>query len=383
MNVLYISHETGLGGASLALLEVIDEMSKKNVEIYVSIADNKGSLYEELIKRNVNIIHLKYFTSMSYGKKSILSKLKNCIKSIINIFSIIRLSQIVKHNKIEIIHTNSSVIIIGAFISRLTGSKHIFHIREFSENINRKYRLPTKYVYKFINKNSKKIIVISKALYKHNLEKFSTEKMSLIYDGININKSNFHNKVNKKNKIIKVLITGNISEDKGQEDAIKALDVLVKKGYDNVKFLFAGNKDLSYYKYLIEIINKNNLNDYVEFLGYVEEIERIRCDIDIELNCSRSEGFGRVTIEAMLHGIPIIGANNTATCELIQNEVNGLLYEDGDINQLAQKIIWLIENDNERYRISKSAIEYVLEKFSAQKNGDDIYRMYIDILRGI
>lgn len=383
MKVLYISHEIELGGASLALLEVIDEMSKKNVKIYVSVMSTKGSFYKELIKRDINIIHIKYFTDMIYGNRTVINKLKGVIKTFTNMLSAFKLAKIAKYNKIDIIHTNSSVTIIGAFISRLTGIAHIFHIREFTETKIRKYRLPGKYVYKFVNKNSKKIIVISRALYNYNLKNFANENISLIYDGINISKAAFNNDTNKSDKTINVLITGNLSENKGQEDAIRALDILIQKGYTNIKFLFAGNKSSNYYNYLTKIINNKNLNDYIEFLGYVKEIEKIRSYVDIELNCSRSEGFGRVTVEAMLNGTPIIGANNTATSELIHDGINGLLYESGNINQLSEQIIRLIENPSERYTFGKSGKEYVLKNFSSKKNGKEIYNLYQNLLRGI
>ena len=381
MNVLYISHETTLGGASIALLEVIDQMKYKNINIYVSVIDDKGSFYEELIKRDVQIIKSKYFTDMTYDK-NIIKKIKGYFKSIVNIFSALKIARIVKKNKIDIIHTNTSVILIGALVSKLTGISHIFHIREFTEYKNRRYRLPSKYVNKFVNNNSKKIIVISKALYLHNIIKFSDEKIKLVYDGIDINKY-FISKNKNKDGIIKILVTGSITENKGQEDVIKALDYLIKNGYKNIRILLAGYKNTDYYKYLIDIINKKNLNDYIKFLGYIEDIEKIRANIDIELNCSRSEGFGRVTIEAMLNEIPVIGSNNTATSELIKDGINGLLYESGNIHELAKKIIRLIENEEERREMGKNAREYVLENFSDKKNAEQIYDIYKDIIEGI
>lgn len=390
MNILYISHETTLGGASLALLELIDEMNDKDINIYVSVISNQGSFYEELKKRNVKIICVKYFTDMIYDK-CIIKRLNGFLKSMINTISAFKLAKIAKNNKIDIIHTNTSVVLIGAWISKLTGINHVFHIREFSEYKSRKYRLPVRYVNRTVNENSKKIIVISKALYNYNMKNFSTEKIKLIYDGIDISKYNRDNEnkyndiVNKddNDKTIKILVTGSITENKGQEDAIRALDILVKQGYKNVKLLLAGNKNTDYYNKLINIIKQNNLMSYIEFLGFTKEIEKIRSDIDIELNCSRSEGFGRVTVEAMLSSIAIIGANNTATSELIQDGFNGLLYEEGNINQLSEKIIRLIDNSDERYKLGKNAKEYVLNNFSNKKNADEIYAMYTNLLEGI
>ena len=54
--------------------------------------------------------------------------------------------------------------------------------------------------------------------------------------------------------------------------------------------------------------------------------------------CSRAEAFGRVTVEAMKLGLPVIGAARGATPELVRDGWNGLLYAHGDANELAGKI---------------------------------------------
>jgi glycosyltransferase involved in cell wall biosynthesis len=71
--------------------------------------------------------------------------------------------------------------------------------------------------------------------------------------------------------------------------------------------------------------------------------------------CSKCEAFGRVTIEAMKIGIPVIGSNTCGTVELIEHERSGLLYEQGNPSGLANEVIKLIKYPELKERIIKEA----------------------------
>lgn len=73
---------------------------------------------------------------------------------------------------------------------------------------------------------------------------------------------------------------------------------------------------------------------------------------------SRYEGFGLVLIEAQSYGLPTIAFNcKCGPSDIIQNEVNGYLIEDGDINGMAMKIIKLISNQSELNAMGNKAKE--------------------------
>lgn len=62
----------------------------------------------------------------------------------------------------------------------------------------------------------------------------------------------------------------------------------------------------------------------------------LRKNMDVELVCSRAEAFGRVTAEAMLGGMSVIGSNTGGTVGLINHKKIGYLYSKSDINELAE-----------------------------------------------
>ena len=84
----------------------------------------------------------------------------------------------------------------------------------------------------------------------------------------------------------------------------------------------------------------------MQLSGYCKQIKDKMIESDILLMNSRSEGFGRVTVEGMLGGLLVIGRNSAGTAEIIQDGRTGLLFNtDEELEQLLQKVL----NDPKSY----------------------------------
>src|SRR5690606_17607373 len=137
MNILYVSHEKDLNGASLSLLGLIDEIKKQN-KVYVLSPYNDGDFISELKKRNVHIINSKYSQLWIDNNQNKIMQIKQwlykAIKcTIFNSISAYKLKRVIKKLNIQIIHSNVSVINIGGLLSVFCKIPHVQHIREFVE----------------------------------------------------------------------------------------------------------------------------------------------------------------------------------------------------------------------------------------------------------
>lgn len=104
---------------------------------------------------------------------------------------------------------------------------------------------------------------------------------------------------------------------------------------------------------------------------------------DVILVCSRTEGFGRATVEAMLAGKPVIGANNTATAELIQDDSNGLLYRTGDPQDLAGKIEYLYGHPEIAMRLGQSGQGWAKRVFTRDRFRDELLPLMAALLPSV
>lgn len=128
---------------------------------------------------------------------------------------------------------------------------------------------------------------------------------------------------------ITFLFLGLIGHNKGVFDI---LEVIIQNKPDLIgkaRFVLAGNGEI---ERLQEIIVDNQLNDIVEFKGWVQGVEKERLfhESDVFLLPSYSEGMPVSILEAMSYGLPIISTNVGGIPEVVKQDINGDLLEPGD-----------------------------------------------------
>lgn len=120
----------------------------------------------------------------------------------------------------------------------------------------------------------------------------------------------------------RILTVGRISEEKGQRTAIKALRLLLDKGYD-VKWYFVGDgKDKSYCDQLSKQLG---ISDRIVFLGTQTNPYAFMQDCDIYMQPSRHEGFCITLAEALCFNHPIVATNFTGAKEQLEHRANGII----------------------------------------------------------
>jgi glycosyltransferase involved in cell wall biosynthesis len=206
----------------------------------------------------------------------------------------------------------------------------------------------------------------------------------VIYNSVSINKpakseSPYYNN----NSAIKILVLGQIYPGKGQKDAAIAVSELLDKGY-NVELIIAGRSaSLEYCNDIEKLISEKNHDNNIRLIDFVENPFQLISECDILLVCSRSEAFGRVTIEGMLLGKPVIGLNNGGTSELIRNNYNGFLYEPNNMDQLKNHIMYYYNNRSIIMIHGEQAKEYVGSIISEEHYIGGIYEILMGINQAI
>lgn len=374
MNILLIGHEDKLNGASRCLLDIADYMISKGDKVYVLTSYDSGDFYNELLKRDLKIIFYKHsrwkVVKSNSNLKWILLRIKYILLYLLELFKINSLIQELRKFDIDVIHSNTSVTWIGGVIKKRLKAYHIWHLREFGEEDFNMYPiLGEKITSKIMNEYSDTFIAISDAVKSKYSNTLDESKIIKIYDGVKNNKNNKE----RKDSINKLLIAGRISKTKGQVEAVQMLNFLIKeKGLTEINLYIAGTGDL---KMIENLEFYNDIKSNIHFLGFRKDMNNVRENVDIELVCSKSEGFGLVTVEAMMFGHPVVGANTGATTELIRDGVNGFLYKKGNIKDFAEKVIILLEK-NKYEEISNNAYEYARSNFLLENNIKKLRELY-------
>ncbi len=261
----------------------------------------------------------------------------------------------------DIIYSNSSLENIGFFVARLLGKKHIFHIREFmSKDFNSHFIFGEKMKKRFIN-SSDGVIFVSKSVKDHVItNQTSSSKNQVIYNGIKI-PQNLPQKTDWNVEHINMGLVGIFDKAKGQHLAVEYLTELLKS-FPKVQLHLFGDKEGGYKKQILRLIKKNKLENNIVSHGFVTTRKIIFESIDVLLMFSKSEGFGRVTIEAMRYGIPVIGYDNAGTSEIIADRNTGCLFKDYSSFESSLKYLFL---SHENYNhIREDAFKMIKDRFS-------------------
>lgn len=382
MNVLFISHDSGLYGANRSLLSLVQGLKQFGVNSYV-VCPSEGDFTEELHRQGIHckiipiqLCMAKYDTG---NKISIfLRRMYEVLARFYNTLKVLpTLAKYAYSNNIDLVYTNSSVTIMGILLAKIIKKPHVWHFREFAKlHYNYKLDFPI-FIYNKLIRSSNANVFISKALknYFINKNKLNCNNY-IIYNGIYPENQLSINKAISISKDYIFLMVGLVSENKGQMDAIMAISEVIKK-YPKTKLLIIGGGDIETCQ---KLIAEHQLFNNVEFVGYITDVDKYYKESDALLMCSKYEAMGRVTAEAMSHGLPVIGRDSGGTSELINHNNTGLLY-DGSVKQLKEMMILLMENNDLHDRIRVNAFKFAKENFTVEKYVQNVFRVIQEALQ--
>lgn len=160
-----------------------------------------------------------------------------------------------------------------------------------------------------------------------------------------------------------VICVGKISYQKGQDLLVKAWESVFAKHSDWQLHLYG--------KENTEVLDTDVLDKNIHHFPPVKDIEQKYLESSLYVMSSRFEGFGMVLIEAMACGVPCVSFNcDYGPSDIISDKKDGLLVDKGNIDQLAEKILILIENSELRKQFGNSAKQnvkkYEIDAIAAQ-----------------
>ncbi len=380
MNVLFITHYTGLGGASVALLNLIDGLKKEKREINIYVLlPRKGDLEYELTKRSIEYDFIPFCAGVisrdwTCSWKYPLKQIKN---SFFQIYSALKICPFIKKWNINIIHANSTYVLCGTLAGKFMKIRSIWHLRE---NISGQFNavfFPVPFLVKWIFNKTDRIISVSK--YISDIYSDYNDKIITIYDGTHVHlqkdKFDIHG-------IVKILYTGALNTGKGIFDIpllCKAMDSIELEEY--LIYMVGVDKEK------LEYFAKKNDWDPIILDKLIpvsrfsrQELDEFRNKMDFFFMPSPDEALGLVTTEAMMMGLPVVGVDSGATKELIGNNERGYKYSSGNYIELGGQIQLLLGNRYERLKRIEMAKKWGEENFTVEICSKKIYELYVELV---
>jgi glycosyltransferase involved in cell wall biosynthesis len=114
------------------------------------------------------------------------------------------------------------------------------------------------------------------------------------------------------------------------------------------------------------LIKSLHVEDHIKILGMRDDINFVIASCDAFCHAAPFEPFGIVCIEAMASGIPVVIPNSGGIAEIVKNGVNGFTYCPLDYHELASCMVKLSSNQADTARMSESALETVMNRFTVE-----------------
>ena len=375
IKVLQVHTLPVISGSGINTLLTMIGLDKNKYEVEFACAPG-GALVDEVVNWGIKFHPIRNFVQR--------------ISIYDDLMALFELISLMRRQRYDIVHThNSKAGFIGRLAARITEVPivvHTIHGFAFHEFEKPPRQILFILLERFAARFADKLITVSEPLKQWGLRLGigKKEQYITIYDGIEINRFILDVNIGQKRQEFGIkaadLVVGVVSklwEGKGHRCILQAAQKVVKKVPD-VRFMFVGEGYLR--KELEELTQKLGLSDYVIFTGFRTDVPEVTAIFDIAILASFYEGLGRVLLEAMVLGKPVIATRVGGIVDVVEDGETGILVAPNDADALAKALIRLLKDGELRMRMGEAGRAKIDAKFSARVMVNQIQKVYEELL---
>jgi glycosyltransferase involved in cell wall biosynthesis len=373
-HVLIIEPAGQLWGSERALLDLISHLSGERWRVTVALPPDTpfepllARLPVEIVTGPIGGLHLRGPVSRAVAA--------------------VWLSRLVLLKRPDVIHVNQAGLARLAGFAGLVGRAPVVsHVRLHEDAVRLNERQ---------SKNSRgSFVAISKFIHETLIsgDESPSRNVRFIYDPFDIN-SFPKEQLDDARRAVRsefglgddtplVTLVGRICREKGQDLFVKAAGLV---GCTDAHFLIAGSEpsgsvvEREFADSVRAMANVPPLVDRVHFLGERSDVGRLLSASDVAVLASRGEPFGRVLLEALALGTPVVGPNYGGPVEIIGPDERGLGFESEDPASLAKAIDWTLSNQVVARERARRGGEWVGRVCAPEKHAEAIESFWNDAI---
>lgn len=366
IKVAQVIADASLGGGPKHVLSLVKNFDDKSINNIIISSSNGPEFIEEVKSHGIKVHTVDLMASR------------------INFKNLLKLNKILEEEKIDIVHAHGTraAFYIG-ILSLIKPIKFVYTVHGFSyrRGVKTLKNQLSMQVERFIANKSKKVISVSDTDRKDAIQIgiLKQSNSTTIYNSVD-DKEFLKKKILNFNKeTIKICTIGRFVEQKGYEYLIKAIPEIIKKK-PNSEFILIGDGPL---KNEMEYLSKElGVNQYIKFLGYRNDVSKILVNSDIFVLPSLWEGLPISVIEALASKVPVVATSVNGTVEIVESGSSGVLVRPKDVEELAQAIVDILENEKTAVQYAEEGYKTFNEKFTLSQMIDKTINIYNNISKG-
>ncbi len=369
---------------------ILRHLDRGRVEVHVACSpdDVRGcaaGAFQDL--RDVRFRATRFFPSVTGRSRADLVRQGPAVAS--SLMDLAGLAAYVRRHRIDVIHSAAKPrdALYGLLIARLTGAKSVMHLHHL-------YASWMSRTLKSLVEHADGIICVSPIVVDSvKADGVREGKLYSVFNGIEIDRWSdaldggpVREEYGIAPEIPVIACVGRVVPSKGQGDLIRAL-ARIEDRAPEYRLLIVGEDDASadpqhgsYTAELRALAAELHIERRVIFAGWRRDVNRVLAACDLFALPAVGEGFGLAYVEAMAMRRPVIGVTSAATPYVVEHGQTGLLCEPGDLDQLGENLLALLANPALRREMGERGRRRVEERFSAQRQAEEIEQVYRRVL---
>lgn len=218
------------------------------------------------------------------------------------------------------------------------------------------------------------MVAVSRSLTQYLVDRMglSVTRIHTIYNGVE--HPGTLSRVESSISPTSVSLVGSVEERKGHEVLIRALALLSQK-YPSLIAVFIGHCDDRERRHLTAIAERLEVERQLAWRSHVDHIDSVFAGVEILVIPSiRQESFGRVAVEAMARGIPVIATDCGGLPEVVEDGVSGIIVSRADPESLADGVDRVLRDSSLRQRLAEGGVARFTSLFSAARMASEYAR---------
>jgi glycosyltransferase involved in cell wall biosynthesis len=276
-----------------------------------------------------------------------------------------------------LIYANGSrAALYGGIVGRILGLPVIWHCRIADSDA---------YLDSILTRLSAIIVANSRATASR-FKQPSRSKVTVVHNGVDIRKMREHsdskpNLIGSAWKI--VLVVARVSRWKRHDLALTAFEQVAVKD-PNVHLVCVGSQDTlepKWWNHLQEQTRQSRVSDRIHWVGQISDVRPWYKAAYTLLLCSDNEPFGRVIVEAMACGLPVIATRSGGVPEIVRHGEDGFLVTTGSVDEMADAMTKILRNNALREQLAQSAIKRA-QSFDLNAHIENMTKIFEEIAKG-
>lgn len=361
--ILYLNHVSYIGGAEIALLDLLRYMDKNTCTPVAFVPE--GELTNRIHQLNIRCVRIPVLDGLNRYT------LPHFIKALPQLA--LRIS---KENP-DLLHANTNFMSqYSGVLSKLTGIPAVGHIQDI-EPLGRMGRWTVR--------QNTKLIALSKAVKDYLLEEQVPEQQIVrVYHGVDLHQYQpVSTPSSSGSHPVIIGLVGQIGERKGHRYFLEAAKRIVQH-HPDVNFWIVGKEPTHskerYTELLYQYVEDNQLKQHMKFWGFRTDIPEILGRLDILVLASLQEPFGKIVIEAMAMQKPVVASRVGGVPEIVVDGKTGFLVPPGNSDALYYALEQLLSDREKRENMGREGRKRVEQYFSLETTVRETERVYEDIL---